>query len=59
MYVFYDIYRFKSLKKEFPMFNDIQISNLSMKEYNYLKPENKKFFQDLSAKDKKIPSYKK
>ena len=41
------------------MFNDIQISNLSMKEYNYLKPENKKFFQELSAKDKKIPSYKK
>ena len=55
-YVFYDIYRFKSLKKEFPMFNDIEISNLSMKEYKYLKPENTKFFQDLSHNDKKIPS---
>ena len=56
-YVFYDIYRFKSLKKEFPMFSDNEISNLSMKEYENLKPENKKFFQDLSNNDKKIPSF--
>ena len=39
------------------MFSDNEISNLSMKEYENLKPENKKFFQDLSNNDKKIPSF--
>ena len=56
-YVFYDIYRFKSLKKEFPMLKDDEISNLSMKEYENLKPENQKFFQVLAGNDKKIPSF--
>jgi hypothetical protein len=51
-YVFYDIYRYKSLQKEFPMYNKNQIFVLSMKEYNNLKEENQKFFIDLSSNDK-------
>jgi len=49
---FYDIYRAYSLKKRFPEYNDNQIWSLSMKEYKLLKPENKKFFEDLVNKDK-------
>ena len=54
-YVFYDIYRYKSLQKKFPMYKENQIFCLSMKEYNNLKKENQKFFIDLSNNDKIPP----
>ena len=52
---FYDLYRHKSLKKEFPFYKENEISYLSMKEFKYLKEENKKFFNDLAVKDHYIP----
>ena len=58
-YIFYDIYRYKSLKKEFPMFKEGEILSLSMKEYNNLDEKNQKFFKDLSEKDKLPPKLKK
>ena len=57
-YVFYDKYRYKSLKKEFPMFNEGDIFSLSMKEYNNLSEKNQKFFNDLSENDKLPPKNK-
>ena len=50
-YIFYDLYRYKSLKKEFPMFKDGDLFSLAMKEYNNLDEKNQKFFKDLSEKD--------
>ena len=50
-YIFYDIYRYKSLKKEFPMFKDGDLFSLAMKEYTNLDEKNQKFFKDLSEKD--------
>lgn len=50
-YIFYDLYRYKSLKKKFPMFKDGDLFSLAMKEYNNLDEKNQKFFKDLSEKD--------
>ena len=53
-YVFYNIYRYKSLKKEFPIYEG-DLFSLSMKEYNNLNEKNQQFFKDLSENDKEPP----
>lgn len=50
-YTFYYMYRYNSMKKEFPLINERNIFSLCLKEYNYLKPENQKFFENLSIND--------
>ncbi len=53
-YIFYYLYRFNSMKKEFPKIPENKIFSLCMKEYQKLRPENRTFFKELSEKDNYI-----
>ena len=51
-YTFYYLYRFNSMKKEFPLIPEFKIFTLCFKEYKKLRPENQAFFIDLAENDK-------
>ena len=54
-YTFYYLYRFNSMKKQFPMIPEFKIFSLCFKEYQKLRPENQAFFKDLAEKNRRIP----